>query len=64
MTIFGGRVEDVRRFLMEERLADHWEPKVRAPCGLTIGAFAPTAIRVELGVKERKPSQAAGAQAV
>jgi hypothetical protein len=57
LTIFGGRIDDLRTFLLEERLPEGWEPKIRSPYGLTIGAFNKTVLRVELGVKEPKPSK-------
>ncbi|KAI0046193.1 chloroperoxidase-like protein [Auriscalpium vulgare] len=51
-TIFGGRMDDIRVFLAEERLPAGWESRVREPMGLTFGAFNVTAIRVELGIEE------------
>ena len=56
LTLFGGRIEDLRTFLVEERLPEGWEPKIRTPYGLTIGAFNKTVLQVELGIKEPKPS--------
>lgn len=54
LTLFGGRIEDLRVFLLEERLQERWEPKIRNPYGLTIAAFNKTVLQVELGVKEPK----------
>ncbi|KAF7986068.1 hypothetical protein HWV62_41458 [Athelia sp. TMB] len=54
LTLFGGNIEDLRVFLLEERLQDGWEPKIRNPYGLTIAAFNKTVLQVELGVKEPK----------
>jgi hypothetical protein len=50
LTIFGGRVDDLRPMLMEERFPDDWEPRIRSPFGLTIAAFNGTVIPVERGV--------------
>jgi hypothetical protein len=57
LTLFGGRANDLRTFLLEERLPEGWEPRVRTPYGLTIGSFNKTVLRVELGIKEQKPSR-------
>lgn len=56
LTLFGGRVEDLRTFLVEERLPVGWEPKIRTLYGLTIGTFNKTVLQVELGIKEPKPN--------
>lgn len=63
LTLFGGHVEDLRTFLIEERLPKGWEPKIRTPYGLTIGAFNKTVLQVELGIKEPEPSAEALEQA-
>ncbi|KAL7284618.1 hypothetical protein ACG7TL_001913 [Trametes sanguinea] len=53
LTIFGGRIQDLRPFLLEERLPDGWEPRVRHRMGLTILEFNSTvALPVELSIKE------------
>jgi hypothetical protein len=54
LTIFGGRVKDLTSFLIEERLPEGWEPRIRSRYGLTIGTFNKTVLRVELGIKEGK----------
>jgi hypothetical protein len=59
LTLFGGRIDDIRTFLLEERLPKGWEPRIRTPYGLTIAAFNKIVLQVELGVKEPKPSQVA-----
>ena len=56
LQVFGGRVDDLRTVLFEERLPEGWESRVRAPCGLTMLAFNGTAIPVEWGIKESKHS--------
>ncbi|KAF8841957.1 Cloroperoxidase [Paxillus ammoniavirescens] len=49
---FGGRVEDLKVFLLEERLPEGWESHIRLPHGLTIASFNRTIAKVELGIKE------------
>ncbi|ETW77439.1 chloroperoxidase 4, partial [Heterobasidion irregulare TC 32-1] len=52
LTIFGGRVDDLRTVLLEERLPDGWESRVREPMGLTIAVFNKTVLGIEMGVEE------------
>ena len=52
LTIFGGRIDDLRPFLTEERIPDGWEPRIRHRMGLTIAEFNMTVLPVELGIKE------------
>ena len=52
LTIFGGRIEDLRPFLREERLPEGWEPRVRHRMGLTRAELNRTLLRVELGIRE------------
>ncbi|KAH8726467.1 Chloroperoxidase [Phaeosphaeriaceae sp. PMI808] len=54
LTIFGGRVEDLRVMLEEERFVEGWEPRILNRFGLTMAAFNGTVIPVELGVKRAK----------
>jgi hypothetical protein len=56
LTIFGGRADDLRTFLLEERLPDGWESRVRTWFGLTFGAFNWTVLKVSMGIKEVPPS--------
>ncbi|PFH51178.1 hypothetical protein AMATHDRAFT_143332 [Amanita thiersii Skay4041] len=63
LTIFGGRVKDLEPILLEERLPDGWESRVRKPMGLTIAAFNTTVMRVAFGVNEKKAAAALKAQA-
>ena len=58
LTIFGGRIDDIRTVLLEERLPEGWESKVRTRFGLTFGAFNWTVFKVENGVKDVPPSTA------
>ncbi|KAG0702214.1 Chloroperoxidase [Suillus ampliporus] len=53
ITIFGGRVDDLRSFLLEERIPDGWESRVRQPYGMTIINIHKTLLRVEFGVREK-----------
>ncbi|KAF4576265.1 hypothetical protein EYR40_000504 [Pleurotus pulmonarius] len=39
LTIYGGRVDDLRPILVEERIPDGWESRIRAPFGLTMINF-------------------------
>lgn len=52
LTIFGGRVKDLRPFLLEERIPDGWQSRVRHMMGLTMAEFNKTVLNVELGIKE------------
>ncbi|PIL29009.1 hypothetical protein GSI_09056 [Ganoderma sinense ZZ0214-1] len=51
LTIFGGRMDDLRPFLTEERLPDGWESRIRHRMGLTIFEFNTTVLPVELGIR-------------
>ncbi|KAF2646858.1 Cloroperoxidase [Massarina eburnea CBS 473.64] len=53
LTIFGGRVDDLRPMLLEERFAQGWEPRVRKRFGLTMTSFNATVLPVERGVNEK-----------
>jgi hypothetical protein len=54
LTIFGGRVDDLRPMLVEERFVEGWEPRIASRYGLTMAAFNGTVIPVEMGVKKAK----------
>ncbi|KAG6901826.1 hypothetical protein C0995_007533 [Termitomyces sp. Mi166 len=54
LTIFGGRVKDLETILLEERLPDGWESRVRESQGLTFLTFNKTVVKVERGVDESK----------
>jgi len=54
LTIFGGRVDDLKVILTEERLPEGWESRIRARNGLTITTFNSTVLKVELGINEGK----------
>jgi len=50
LTIFGGRVDDLRPMLVEERFSDNWQPRILEHFGLTMAAFNGTVLPVERGV--------------
>lgn len=52
LTAFGGRVDDLAAFLVEERLPQGWEPRIRYPHGLTILEFNQTIFPLERGIRE------------
>jgi hypothetical protein len=52
LTHFGGDIETLRPFLLEERLPDGWEPTITDAKGLTIAKFNKTSIPVELMTDE------------
>ncbi|KAJ2928472.1 heme-thiolate peroxidase, partial [Candolleomyces eurysporus] len=55
LTIFGGRVEDLETILLEERLPEGWESRIREAYGLTIITFNLKAVNpVEKGIDEEK----------
>ncbi|KAL4251055.1 chloroperoxidase family protein [Abortiporus biennis] len=56
LTIFGGRIDDLRPFLLEERIPDGWQSRITHPMGLTIAEFNSTVFKVELGIKEELPA--------
>lgn len=57
LTIFGGRVDDLKPMLTEERFSENWEPRVRSRYGLTMAAFNGTVLPVEMGVKKKLKEQ-------
>jgi hypothetical protein len=54
LTIFGGRVKDLESILIDERIPDGWESRIRKPLGLTMTTFNRTVFRVEMGTNEKK----------
>ncbi|XPS68271.1 hypothetical protein M3J09_000563 [Ascochyta lentis] len=57
LTIFGGRIDDLRTMLTEERFSENWEPRIRSRYGLTMAAFNATVLPVELGVLRKTKEQ-------
>ncbi|KAG5351655.1 putative sterigmatocystin biosynthesis peroxidase stcC [Termitomyces sp. T112] len=60
LTIFGGRVKDLETVLLEERLPDGWESRIRESQGLTLLTFNKTVFKVGWGVDETKFAQRTG----
>jgi hypothetical protein len=58
LTHFGGDIETLRTFLLQERLPDGWEPAVTDAKGLTLMKFNTIALPVELMTNEREFSRA------
>ena len=55
LTIFGGRVGDLRSILIDERIPGGWESRVRNRWGLTFAKFnLLTVLPLELSISERK----------
>ncbi|OCH84558.1 Cloroperoxidase [Obba rivulosa] len=52
MTTFEGRVKDLAPWLLEERIPDGWEPRVRDNMGLTLSKLNITTTQIELGIEE------------
>jgi len=52
LTHFGGDIETLRTFLLDERLPDGWEPTITDAKGLTIAKFNKTSLPVELMTNE------------
>ncbi|TFK31259.1 Chloroperoxidase [Crucibulum laeve] len=57
LTIYGGRVDDLEVVLLEERITEGWESRVRSKMGLTIAALNMTVLRVEMGIDEKQYAQ-------
>lgn len=57
----GGRVNDLHIFLLEERIPDGWQPRIRHPMGLTLAEFNKTVLSIELGIVEELPEALGGA---
>ncbi|KAF9467227.1 Chloroperoxidase [Collybia nuda] len=54
LTIFGGRIRDLETILIEERLPEGWESRIRERQGLTLVTFNRTVLGVEFGINEKK----------
>ncbi|KAJ7190104.1 Chloroperoxidase [Mycena pura] len=52
LTIFGGRVADLKLILREERFPDGWESRVRSRMGMTFFTLNRTVFKLERGIKE------------
>lgn len=54
LTIFGGRIEDLKPMLKEERFSEKWQPRVLDRFGLTMAKFNFTVLPVERGINVKK----------
>ncbi|KAF8173711.1 Chloroperoxidase [Pholiota molesta] len=54
ITIFGGRVDDLESILIEERLPDGWESRIRKRLGLTMTVFNATVLKAKLAAECQK----------
>jgi len=54
LTIFGGRVEDLRSILIDEQIPDGWESRVRSKRGLTLTSSIFKVLGIERGIDEKK----------
>lgn len=54
LTTFGGRVHDIQSVLIEERIPDGWESRVRSRWGLTFGSFNLVVFPLEFSISEKK----------
>jgi len=55
LSIFGGRVQDLEPFLLDERIPEGWESKSRCRFGLTlIQIFFSKVLWIEKGIDEKK----------
>ena len=54
LTVFGGRVCDLKSFLVEEKLPEKWESRVRSRWGMTFAKFNLTVLPLEFSVSEKK----------
>lgn len=56
MSVFGGKVDDIRTFLVEERLPDGWEPYTKSYYGVTLGGFNKAGLDIAWRVKAVVPN--------
>jgi hypothetical protein len=54
LTLFAGSIPDLNPILTEERIPEHWEPRVRSRFGLTMAKFNWTVILVGKGINTKK----------
>jgi hypothetical protein len=59
LSTMGGRVDDLHSFLLDERLPEGWESRVRQSRGLTLVNFNKLALTIECGVREKDWAQVA-----
>ncbi|KIM40630.1 hypothetical protein M413DRAFT_446057 [Hebeloma cylindrosporum] len=56
LTILGGRVDDLQSILIEERIPEGWESRVRSRRGLTFTGSIFKVLRIEGGIDEKRYS--------
>jgi len=54
LVVFGGRVNDLKIWLLEERFPDGWESRLRHRVGLTFVEFNGTVLDVEYGTRKKE----------
>ncbi|KZT08139.1 chloroperoxidase-like protein [Laetiporus sulphureus 93-53] len=52
VTTFGGKVQDLKVWLLEDRIPDGWQSRVRHSGGFTLTEFQSTVLTIEFGIKE------------
>ncbi|KAH7106824.1 heme-thiolate peroxidase [Auriculariales sp. MPI-PUGE-AT-0066] len=62
VTIYGGKVDDLKVILKEERLPEGWEPRIRARNGLTMAKLNGIVLHLELGIAPLRGSRTVRAQ--
>jgi hypothetical protein len=60
-TVFGGKVDHLRPFLLEERIPDGWLPWNATYFGQTLGTFNKASLRIGMHTKTVSPSKPARA---
>jgi len=61
--VFGGKVEHLRPFLLEERIVDGWVPWNKKRYGITMGAFNVASFKIALRTRKVAPTAPAAAAA-
>lgn len=60
LNIFGGDIQDLSHFLLEERIPDGWQPKVLDKFGITVFDFIGPALKIEFGIEAEVRNVIAG----
>lgn len=58
----GGRVDELRPWLVEERIPEGWESRYRTRTGLTMAEINKTVLPIELGVDQAAAEKALAKQ--
>jgi hypothetical protein len=59
-TVFGGKVDDLRPFLLEEKLRDGWQPVNTSHFGQTLAVFNSASLKIAAGTKTVPPKMREG----